>query len=169
MSGLQTRAHCLRSREALAMCMPTRGFLPISLDNQASRSHGRMWAWQATVGTLVGKTLSSSSTNPYQAAQAGQVAGAVAPAALDVFSIQASPAPTCIIVSSLLRSALSHLAAHAHRSSSLKHAHTLLVDSPLVYANWWPDLSLFSLVFFTVYCVLQTWRRQELICDGKSR
>ena len=87
------------------------------------------------MGTLVGKTLSSSSTNPYQAAQAGQVAGAVAPAALDVFSIQASPALACRIVNSLLGSAWSQLAAHAHRASTLKHAHNLSIDIPLVYAN----------------------------------
>lgn len=45
---------------------------------------------QATVGTLVAKTLTSSSQNPYQAGQIARSAAAGTPAALDAFSIQAS-------------------------------------------------------------------------------
>jgi hypothetical protein len=43
---------------------------------------------QATVGTLVAKTLTSSSQNPYQAGQIARSAAAGTPAALDAFSIQ---------------------------------------------------------------------------------
>lgn len=45
---------------------------------------------QATVGTLVAKTLTSSTSNPYAAA--GQAARTTTPTALDAFSVQASPA-----------------------------------------------------------------------------
>ncbi len=47
---------------------------------------------QSTVGVLVGKTLTSSSTSPYTAA--GARAGA--PAALDVFSVQVDLSPTTL-------------------------------------------------------------------------
>lgn len=43
---------------------------------------------QATVGTLVAKTLTSSTSNPYAAA--GQAARTTTPTALDAFSVQAS-------------------------------------------------------------------------------
>ena len=44
---------------------------------------------QATVGTLVAKTLTSSTSNPYAAA--GQAARTTTPTALDAFSVQAKP------------------------------------------------------------------------------
>ena len=43
--------------------------------------------WQATVGTLVAKVLTSSTQNPYQAA--GQAVRTASPTALDAFSVQA--------------------------------------------------------------------------------
>jgi hypothetical protein len=46
---------------------------------------------QATVGTLVAKILTSSTSNPYAAA--GQAARAATPTALDAFSVQVSPSP----------------------------------------------------------------------------
>ena len=45
---------------------------------------------QATVGTLVAKTLTSSTSNPYAAA--GQAARTTTPTALDAFSVQVSGA-----------------------------------------------------------------------------
>ena len=44
---------------------------------------------QATVGSLVAKTLTSSTSNPYAAA--GQAARTTTPTALDAFSVQARP------------------------------------------------------------------------------
>jgi len=43
-------------------------------------------AGQATVGTLVAKILTSSTSNPYAAA--GQAARTATPTALDAFSVQ---------------------------------------------------------------------------------
>ncbi len=51
-----------------------------------------MWlAAQATVGTLVAKTLTTTSQNPYQGGRAA--ASSAAPAALDAFSIQVPTSP----------------------------------------------------------------------------
>lgn len=48
-------------------------------------------AAQATVGTLVAKTLTTTSQNPYQGGRAA--ASSAAPAALDAFSIQVRTCP----------------------------------------------------------------------------
>ncbi len=67
----------------MTKCSSARG--PITFPGFETASAG--WL-QATVGTLVAKILTSSTSNPYAAA--GQAARTATPTALDAFSVQVS-------------------------------------------------------------------------------